>query len=116
MTSAHSTSLDSAMPALAVGESRTFTVGADAFTLSRLADRHDGRPNYELRHADYPQADDSCLRVPSAFDTGARVTYRGHAAVVMHPSGVTANIRMTPEVRGMSAQLDVWTSELAAAQ
>lgn len=46
------------------------------------------------------------------FQAGDRVTYCGHEAVVVHAFERTASIAFLRPVRGMSPQLDMWTSQL----
>jgi hypothetical protein len=43
---------------------------------------------------------------------GARVTYLGHLAEVVHVWTYTASIRFTPAVRGLSPQMDMYLSAL----
>ena len=51
----------------------------------------------------------------SALAPGARVTYLGYAAVVVHVFAITANIRFTGRSGGMSRQLDAPISALVLA-
>ena len=64
----------------------------------------------------------SCPALP-VFRAGDRVSYLGHAALVVHGnganewSGVSAivNLRFDPPVRGMSPQIDMYATALLPA-